>query len=1302
MSIYSTPSFQTELDLCACKDRHKLLQTHRRIQRYIEQKKPVERECATFERSLKSSQSWVAKRRESIPNIEYPESLPVSERADDIKALLQDNQVIVVAGETGSGKTTQIPKICLALGIGARGFIGHTQPRRLAARSVATRIADELGQPLGTAVGYQVRFADKTTKSGFVKVMTDGILLSEIQRDRFLNQYECIIIDEAHERSLNIDFLLGFLKNLLPRRPDLKVIITSATIDVERFSAHFNDAPVIEVSGRTYPVDIDYIPSLETSSVTEAVVERVQEIMTVPPQSPNAPDILAFFSGEREIRETAVALRRAQLPGLTVLPLYARLAAADQDRVFQTGRGRRIVLATNVAETSLTVPGIGYVIDTGTARVSRYSVRSKIQRLPIEAISQASANQRAGRCGRIAPGTCYRLYSEEDFTGRPEFTAPEILRTNLAAVILQMQHLRLGDIGKFPFIEPPSHKQIRDGYQLLEELSLVDQNGAITALGRDISGLPVDPRLARMLWQAREEGCLNEILSLVSFLSVQDPRERPPDKQQKADEQHRQFADPESDFMTVLNLWVAYEEKRQELSQRALQKWCKEQFLSPARMREWRDIHRQLMLVIQEKHWSINEQPSSYKAIHRSLLSGLLTHVGVLQEGIEFIGPRNRQFRVFPGSFLAKKPPKWVFCGQLLDTSRLFAHTVAKLDPEWLLTLGRHLLQTDYFEPFYHHRRGEVMARKRYSLYGLVISDREKVSYKDVDPDVSREMFIRECLANWRYRGKADFYTHNAAVYERLQELEDRTRSRDVQIDEDTLYAFYHERIPPNVLKLRDFERWRKKEESANPECLFLDENQLVDSGTRQQLAGFPTDLEWQGLHFDLDYRFEPNHHADGVTLCVRIDTLHQVPEFLTEWLVPGLLDQKLVAMLKTLPKSLRRHLVPIPSCVDKMLPLLMPENRPLGEAIAEQLKRLKGIDVTTEDFSYSTLDDFYRMNFRLLDADGNTVAEDRDLGALKAAYRSEAAREVTRLKDKVNPYPDSKSWVFEDIAETVDIQRGGHQIRLWPGLMDKQDLVGFELYDDAVIAEYQHRQGVQRLLMLNCTDAAKYLRKELFRGQELKIFSLQAGTKEQLCEDLLSSLARDLLVDFEARVSMPRSTAVFHALLEDAKPRMVAMAMEREKICLSLAEQLAPLRSAVDALQAPKSAAVADIVAQLRQLIFEGFMSATPASSYRHLSRYLRGVNVRLEKLKGQLGRDQDQIVLYDQYAARLASWQIDLTPESQARVEAISRYRWMLEEFRISLFSQPLKTAQPVSEKRLQIVINEVEMHIRSLHLN
>lgn len=1291
----------------ASQDRFRLNKKIHAIESRLRAGKPVSKDLARLQLAVQESIAWVEQRRTSIPCISYPRALPVSAEVDQIKELISNHQVLIVAGETGSGKTTQIPKICLDMGIGARGRIGHTQPRRVATRTVASRIAEEVNSSLGAIVGYQVRFTDKSTDNTVVKLMTDGILLSEIQRDPLLNNYECIIVDEAHERSLNIDFLLGYLKQLLPRRPDLKLIITSATIDVERFSRHFNDAPVIEVSGRTYPVEIFYRPWNESNesnkgreddrgydSPIDALVAEVGHIIDTEPVSSQANDILVFLAGERDIREAALALRRAQYRNLEILPLYSRLSVSDQDRIFKPGRGRRVVLATNVAETSLTVPGIGYVIDTGTARISRYSVRTKVQRLPIEPVSQASANQRAGRCGRVAEGVCIRLYSEEDFSGRQEFTDPEILRTNLASVILQMQHLRLGNISDFPFVEAPTDKQIRDGFRLLEELSLVDDRGRMTKTGRAVIGLPVDPRFARILWQAKVDGCLKEIITVVSALSIQDPRERPADKKQQADEKHRAFMDPDSDFNAILNLWNAYQEKRQELSNRKLDVWCRSMFLSPLRMREWREIHHQLTILARDRKWRINEADASYKVMHRALLSGLITQVGVQQENKEFMGARNRVFKVFPGSCLSKKPPKWVFAAQMLDTSQLFAHQVAKFNSDWLLGLADHLLQKDYYEPYYHSRRGEIMARMRYSLYGLVVSDHHKISYKSIDPAFCRELFIREALCNWKYRGpaarkKSGFYQHNRSLCERLQDLEDRTRSRDLAVDEQQLFEFYDEKLPDTVIDQASFERWRKEKESGESAYLFLDEEQLLSRVSHEKLVEFPDVLQWQGLDFKLSYTFAPGSPEDGVTMHIPVDVLHQVPEYLPEWLVPGLLKDKLIVMFKGLPKSYRRNLVPIPAHVERILPRLKAENKPLAQVLEHELKRSTGKTIPEDAWQDFVPDDFYRMRFSLENSEFKVLGASRDLNDLRQRYRQQASKAVSDAASEVPEFPDSKDWVFGEIPEYLDIKRGKNRVRLWPGLVDKGELAGYRLFDDPCEASTSHRQGLERLVLLQQAQSVKYLNKELFKKSDLKLMSFNQVSVADLKADILLSVARDLVSSTQEAARI-RTAEGLEILIEASRGMLVKMAIERESLALKWADQLRALRSRLSDLDNKAYGdSVQDIQWQLGRLFGAGFFYATPASWLPHIERFLKGIDQRMNRMQGQLNRDMEQIPEVRTYEDACENLLNEIPEHRRHESTELVELRWMLEEYRVSLFSQPMKTSRPVSSKRLAALL-------------
>lgn len=1287
-------NIKQQLDLVASRDRFRLEKNLHRIESRLRADKPASRDIEKLVSEIKKSAQRVADRRQSISKINYPD-LPISNELERIRGLLNSNQVLVIAGETGSGKTTQLPKICLDLGLGIKGLIGHTQPRRVAARSVASRIAEELESKLGSLVGYQVRFTDKSTENTLIKLMTDGILLSEIQRDPYLNRYECIIIDEAHERSLNIDFLLGYLKRLLPKRPDLKLIITSATIDVERFSKHFNDAPIVEVSGRTYPVEIFYQPWEEAfDRPVDAIIGQVGQIIDTEPMSGLASDILVFCTGERDIREAALALRRAQFKNLDILPLYSRLSVAEQDKIFKPGRGRRVVLATNVAETSLTVPGIGYVIDTGTARISRYSVRTKVQRLPIEPVSQASANQRAGRCGRIAEGVCIRLYSEQDFLSRAEFTPPEILRTNLASVILQMQYLRLGKIEDFPFVERPSDKQVRDGYRLLEELSLVNEEGKITAIGKMAASLPVDPRFARILWQAQLDNCLLEAITVVSALSIQDVKDRPADKQQQADERHRVFMDADSDFNAILNIWNAYQQNRQALSHRKLDAWCRQNFLSPLRMREWREVHHQLTLMVREKNWKINKTPASYKMIHRALLSGFLTQIGVQQENKEFQGTRNKVFRVFPGSYLAKKPPKWLFTAQMLDTSQLYAHQVAKFNSDWLLGIADHLLQQDYYEPYYHARRGEIMARMRYSLYGLVVSDHHKVSYKSTDPTLCRELFIREALANWKYRGKAEFYRHNKALCDRLQELEDRTRSRDLVIDEQQLYEFYEACIPADVNDLSSFESWRKKAEKRKPELLFLNEEELLGAVDHEKLVEFPDCLEWQGFAFSLSYRFEPGTEGDGVTMHVPVDALHQVPEYLPQWLVPGLLKDKLIALAKGLPKAYRKNLVPIPAHIEKIWPRMQAVNEPLLEVFAHNLKRIAGKDMPVEAWDEFVFDDFYLMRFSLEDNQGKVLEISRDLNELRRRYRSRAKKAILEVSSDAQEYPDSTSWNFGELPEYLDIKKGKQSIRLWPGLEDKGTCVGYKLFNDPYMAVYSHQRAVERLFLLMQGQATKYLRKELFKTADLKLMSLLGVSKEtptsiaELKEDLMLAVAMDTV----AKSDQVRSEADMKNLIEAEPGVLVSRALELEAYCFKWADALRSLKTNMESLSlASFSACIDDIQHQLGMIFAENFLSNIPPDWRQHIERFIKGAEQRLVRVQGQLQRDLDLIPEIKQFEQEYEQLRGSIPEHRRSELKSLTELCWMLEEYRISLFSQPVKTSRPVSAKRLEKMIEE-----------
>lgn len=1276
---------------CASGDRHRLRQRLRTLRRRGGDADALGQWHAAVERS----QAKVAARRERVPTIDYPQHLPVVSRRDDIAAAIAAHQVVVIAGETGSGKTTQLPKICLELGRGVHGLIGHTQPRRIAARTVANRLAEELHTTLGDTVGYQVRFTEQTSEHTLVKVMTDGILLAEIQRDRFLSRYDTLIIDEAHERSLNIDFLLGYLKQLLPRRPDLKVIITSATIDVEKFSRHFDGAPIIEVSGRTWPVEVWYRPPEPDTDAADAIVNAVEELLALPQRG----DILVFLSGEREIRETSLALRRRQLPHVEVLPLYARLSLADQSRVFAPHRGTRIVLATNVAETSITVPGIRYVVDTGLARISRYSHRTKVQRLPVEPISQASANQRAGRCGRVAEGVCIRLYDEADFQRRPEFTDPEILRTNLAAVILQMLGLRMGAIERFPFVDPPDSRMIRDGYRLLEELQAVDSEGRLTAIGEGLRRLPVDPRLGRMLLAAEQEGALRELVVLVAVLSIQDPRERPADKQQAADEKHRAWRDAQSDLVSLLNLWQGMEEQRQALSRNQFTQWCRRQFLSPLRVREWRDLEHQLKLLCREAKLRFNREPASYDNIHRALLTGLLDHIGFRHEEREFLGTRNRKFHIFPGSGLFKKPPKWLMAVELLETTRLYAHTVARIEPEWVQTLAAHLVNRNYSEPHYDPRRGQVMAWERQTLYGLTVLERKRVAYAPIDPVVAREVFIRSALVEGRYRGPGAFFTANRELLADIRDLEARHRRRDLLLDEEEIYIFFDERLPDNICSLAGFEKWRKKTEQTQPRLLYFEREWLLQRLVAPDAeAQFPDTLSWAGITWRLSYRFEPGHGEDGVNVDVPIGLLHQVPAHRFEWVVPGLLRDKCIAMIKALPKQLRKQLVPVPDYVDRLLPRLQPADEPLGTALGRELKRLTALDIPEDAWDEGALELFYRVYFRLLDEHGKAIAGDRDLAGLKQTYRGRVQETLREAAPDAFERSGIITWDFGELPPSTRLQRQGVELTAYPALVEGKADLELRLLDNPHEALWQTRQGLVRLFMLHIPQVLKALRGDLLGGLDLQLNAAGLPQRAVVTENLLrGACEKALLWQGDGWRPVPRSDAEFAARVKEATPEVTARAREYAQWLAGWLPDLIAIRKLLKKQPLNAMRSVGDVRGQLERLFNPELFTLHADTWLQQYDRYLKGILLRLEKLPGF--PQKDAVLLYDYEAMQERCDNIwerrQRLPEEGFHI--LLEGRFLLEELRVSLFAQQLKTVQPVSIKRLKKWWEEHEVALR-----
>ncbi len=1288
------------LDHAMSGDRHKL-----RRQLHELRKKPDEAKLASWLERFQASCAKVEARRLSVPTIRYDDHLPIAAKRDEIKAALLKHQVLIIAGETGSGKTTQLPKICLEIGRGQYGLIGHTQPRRIAARSVASRVAEELATPLGALVGYQVRFEDQSGDNTLIKLMTDGILLAETQNDRFLERYDTLIVDEAHERSLNIDFLLGYLKTLLPRRPDLKVIITSATIDLQRFSEHFNDAPIIEVSGRTFPVETLYRPLAseqdeegnsveEDLTVDQAILATLDELAAMERSEGKLPgDVLVFLPGEREIRDAAEVLRKAQLRHTEILPLYARLSPAEQQRIFQSHPGRRVVLATNVAETSLTVPGIRYVIDTGTARISRYSYRAKVQRLPIEAVSQASANQRKGRCGRVEPGICIRLYSEEDFLGRPEFTDPEILRTNLAAVILQMLHLRLGDISDFPFIEPPDGKAISDGFNLLQELSAVTRENQLTPLGRQLARLPVDPRMGRMLLEAAQQGSLQEVLIIASALSVQDVRERPPERQQAADQAHAQWKDADSDFAGLVNLWRGFEEQRQALTSSPLRNWCRRNFLNYLRLREWRDAHRQLSLICRELKLPVNAEPADYGKFHKAILSGLLSQVGQKTEEGDYLGARQRRFWVHPSSGLGRKRPQWVMAAELVETTKLYARMVAKIDVDWIEPLAGHLIKKNHFEPHWEKKRGQVVAFEQITLYGLIIVGRRPVHYGPVDPVVSREMFIREGLVRGDILSRAKCLSANTRLLEELDELEAKARRRDILADEETLYGFYDARLPAEVHQTATFDSWYRVHSQKDPQLLIMrEEDVLAREASEVTAAQYPDTLRLGELTLPLTYHFEPNHPRDGVTLRVPAPLLQSLPAERLEWLVPGLLETKCIALVRNLPKATRKNFVPVPDFVRAALQRITFAEGSLPQALGRELLRMTGARVTDEAWSEAAaeLEGHLKMNLEVVDGNGKFLGEGRDLDVLTARF-AEAGQAALAMPHSAKGQQPVEAKGFAPVAQQTQQKIAGLSLTVYPALVEEGGTVKEGRFPTQAEAEYQHRRALQRLLLQQLADTAKFLRGKLPGQTELALLYRDLGRVDALIEDiLLASLDSCVL---EGEDTLPRDGAGLLSLAERKRGEWAEHAERLARLTLDILKLWHGLQKSFKGkIDLARAVALNDIKGQLGKLVYPGFVRETPGQWLKELPRYLKAVELRLEKLPGQLQKDRVWSIelgeLWAQYQARAAKH----AQEGKRDPELVT-WRWWLEEYRVSLFAQQLGTRMPVSDKRLSKQWSQVQ---------
>jgi len=1285
-------------------------------------------------RGVAAEAARIERRRALVPVIVYPEDLPVVERRDDIAAAIRDHQVVVIAGETGSGKTTQIPKICLELGRGLAGMIGHTQPRRIAARSVAERIAEELEVELGGAIGYQVRFTDRSSRDTLVKVMTDGILLAELQRDRDLRRYDTIILDEAHERSLNIDFILGYLRQLLPRRPDLKVVITSATIDPQRFAEHFAvdgvPAPVVEVSGRTYPVEVRYralvgdTPDDERDQVT-GITEAVEELWTESrkPSGQDSSDILVFLSGEREIRDAADALGALGLPQTEILPLFGRLSAAEQHRVFSRARDRRIVLSTNVAETSLTVPGIRYVIDTGTARISRYSQRTKVQRLPIEPISQASANQRAGRCGRVADGICIRLYSADDYVARPEFTDPEIVRTNLASVILQMTTLGLGDVARFPFLDPPDSRQITDGVRLLEELRAFEQEperepeqvtdrkpdeggGAqrrrLTAYGRQIALLPVDPRLARMVIEADRLGCLREVLVIVAAMSIQDPRERPLEKREPANAAHQRFANEHSDFAAFLNLWSYLKEQQDLLSGSAFRRMCKAEFLHYLRIREWQDLHQQLKQASRQAGFDTSRgsgsQTRDLDAIHRALLSGLLSHVGVRDEAKrEYLGARGARFGISPGSSLFRKQPQVVMAGELVETSRLWARTTARIDPLWAEQLGAHLVKRSYSEPRWSAQQGSAVATERVTLYGVPLVVARTVGYAAVNPEEARDLFIRRALVEGDWTTHHRFFHDNARLIARLSELEARTRRRDIIVDDETLVRFYDERIPPEVVSARHFDSWWKKESRRRPQLLTFTDDLLVnDSAGRVNQDDYPSTWRQGDLELPVTYQFEPGTADDGVTVHVPVEVLNRVATDGFDWQVPGLREELVTALVRSLPKSTRRLLVPAPehaAVATKELAArqLGAADGPLTQVLARVLRETHGVVIAPGDWDLDRVPPHLRITFAVEDQRGRTLVKGHDLSSLRDVTAPEVRQQVA-LAGAAVERTGLRAWtIWEVPLEFTSTSAGGRTVRGFPALVDEGGSVSLRILPTRSEATAEHRVGVRRLLILGTSPPWKQVLARLTNTQKLALSHNPHGSVPKLLEDCLAC-AVDVIAAERVRHEV-RTAEDFAAALSAVRNHVGAKVVQVVGLVEPvLAKHLDAVRR-LEVMAAPAlSPLVVDVRSQLAELIRPGFVADTGFARLGDLDRYLRAVLHRLDRAFADPLKDAravEQVLTAEAaYAGLLAS----LRPAQRASEEVVA-IGWTLEELRVSLFAQTLGTAYPVSVKRIQRAIDAVE---------
>ncbi|WP_346254091.1 ATP-dependent RNA helicase HrpA [Proteus mirabilis] len=1252
-----------------------------------------------IEQDIIVAKQRILNRQAHCPKIVYPENLPVSQKKEAIYNAIKDNQVVIIAGETGSGKTTQLPKICLELGRGVKGYIGHTQPRRLAARSVAERIAHELNTTLGESVGYKVRFSDHVGDNTLVKLMTDGILLAELQQDKLLLQYDTIIIDEAHERSLNIDFILGYLKQLLPKRPDLKVIITSATIDPERFSKHFNQAPIIEVSGRTYPVEVRYRPiggdALDSDKdMTEGIIDAIDEL-----SRESAGDILIFMSGEREIRDTAEALNKLQLRHTEVLPLFARLSNSEQNRIFQPHTGRRIILATNVAETSLTVPGIKYVIDTGYARISRYSYRTKVQRLPIEPISQASADQRKGRCGRVSDGICIRLYSEDDFISRVQFTDPEILRTNLASVILQMTSIGLGDISGFPFVQAPDKRNIQDGVRLLEELGALqegtDNKGAyrLTPMGKQLAQLPIDPRLARMVLEARKYGAVRELMVITSALSIQDPRERPMDKQQASDEKHRRFQDKDSDFLSLLNLWDYLKTQQKELSHSQFRKHCRQEFLNFMRVREWQDVYTQLRQVVKELGFPINSQPADFKSIHVALLSGLLSHIGQKDnDKQEFTGARNARFAIYPGSGLFKKPPKWTMVAELVETSRLWGRIAARIEAEWIEPIATHLVKHHYSEPHWSKAQGAVMANEKVTLYGLPIVASRLVNYGKIDPLLCRELFIRHALVEGDWQTRHAFFRENLKLRTEVEELEHKSRRRDILVDDETLFTFYDQRIPQDVISTRHFDKWWKIAQKNSPDLLSFEKSMLIkEDAKRVSALDYPNYWYQDNLKLRLTYQFEPGTAADGVTVHIPLPILNQIKDEGFDWQIPGIRHELVVALIKSLPKPIRRNFVPAPNYASAFLERVVTPEGELLDKLEKELRRMTGVTVERESWQLEQVADHLKMTFRVVGDNNKTLAEGKDLNQLKARLKGKVQETLSAVADDGIEQQDLHIWSFGDLPQRYEQKRGGYSVKAYPALVDEKNSVGIKLFETESEQQVAMWQGIRRLLLLNIPSPIKYLHEKLPNKAKLGLYFNPYGKVLDLIDDCIACGVDKLIASYGGVIWQEEQ---YQKLQEYVRAELNDVVVEIAKQVESILTQVFAINKRLKGrVDISVAFALSDIKAQLNQLVFPGFVTSHGWKRLADIPRYLSAIEKRMEKLAIDPNRDRAQMSRVENVILQWQQWLAKLT-EKQKQQEEVQNIRWMIEELRVSLFAQQIGTPYPISDKRILQAIESISL--------